>query len=742
MEIIETKKIQLKLGGLSCSFCASTLERAFRKKEGVKKATISLAHNEILVEYEPEKLTPNNIKNTIKQLGYTIRNSDKLKAFEEQEQEIKLKRSKLIFAAFFTAAALLIMSAMWLGFTQIWFVWIMIILSIATVFGPGLFILKMAFQSLRRGILNQHVLLECGAFSGLIGGTIGFFSKQFPGIEFFAVSVFITTYHILSDFTSLKVRTKASQSVNNLLKLQPSTAKVLRNDKEEEIPVEKLNINDLIRVRPGENIPVDGKVVEGSSSVDESIVTGESMPVEKKTGDEVIGGSINKSGTMIVKVTHLGEESFLQKVTHSIEEARALKPGIILLVDKILKYYVPGVLFFSGLSILIWTAGDFLFTGQIDIVRGIFAALAVFVMGYPCALGMATPLAMIYGGGKAAEKGILIRSSIAFQALKDAGVIVFDKTGTLTKGKPEVTDIIPVDGTDKNHIIIAAASAEYLSEHPLAEAIVNCADKNNLSLNRVKNFESHPGKGVKAFIEHDEILVGSLNFLESKNVKILDNIRQISEKMKENSKTVTGISENTKLIGIFAIADTIKEDAKDAIKELKNAGLEPIMITGDNKQTALSIAGQIGIEKVKAEVLPDKKLHKIRQLQGPDYKVIMVGDGINDAPALMQADVGIAIGTGTDIAIESADIIIMGNRLMSIPAVYYIGKSSYKKTVQNLTLAFIFNGVGVPLSVTGIVHPIWAMAAMVTSVSIVLINSFGISMFKSKKKRDCSRNSY
>ncbi|HDK35814.1 MAG TPA: heavy metal translocating P-type ATPase, partial [Bacteroidetes bacterium] len=580
------------------------------------------------------------------------------------------------------------------------------------------------------------VLLEFGAFSGLIGGTIGFFIEHFPGIEFFAVSIFIVTYHILSDFTSLKVRTKASQSVNNLLKLQPSTAKVLRNNKEEEIPVEELNISDLIRIRPGENIPVDGKVAEGSSSVDESIVTGESMPVEKQTGDEVIGGSMNKSGTMIVKVTHLGEEGFLQKVAHSIEEARALKPGIILLVDKILKYYVPGVLLFSGLSILIWTAGDFLLTGHIDIVRGIFAALAVFVMGYPCALGMATPLAMIYGGGKAAEKGIIIRSSIAFQALKDAKIIAFDKTGTITKGKPEVTDIIPADGVDKNHIIIAAASVEYLSEHPLAEAIVNYADKNNLSLSRAENFESYPGKGIKAFIGHNEILIGSLNFLETKSITISDNIRQISEKIEENSKTVTGVSENTKLIGIFAIADTIKEDAKDAIKELKNAGLEPIMITGDNKQTALSIAAQIGIEKVEAEVLPDKKLHKIRQLQNPDYKVIMVGDGINDAPALMQADVGIAIGTGTDIAIESADIIIMGDSLMSIPAVYHIGKNSYKKTVQNLTLAFIFNGVGVPLAVTGLVNPIWAMVAMVTSVSIVLINSFGISIFKSEKKHE------
>jgi len=334
----EIKTIQLKLGGLSCSFCASTLEKAFDKQVGVEKAKVSLAHNEILVEYLPDKINSHIIKDTIEKLGYIVRDANKLKAFEEEEQEIKQKRSKLFLSVSFTAIALLIMLAMWSGFMLSWFVWLMFALALATVFGPGLFILKMAFQSLRRGILNQHVLLEFGAFSGLAGGITGFFIKDFPGIEFFAVSVFITTYHILSDFTSLKVRTKASQAVKNLLKLQPSTANVIRNNIEKEIPVEELTINDLVRIRPGENIPVDGIVTEGISSVDESIVTGESMPVEKKTGNDVIGGSMNKSGTLLVKVTHLGEDSFLQKIAHSIEEARALKPGIILLVDKILKF--------------------------------------------------------------------------------------------------------------------------------------------------------------------------------------------------------------------------------------------------------------------------------------------------------------------------------------------------------------------------------------------------------------------
>lgn len=727
----QTKRFQAKLGGLSCSFCASTLEKAFDKKEGVKKAAVSLAHNEILVEYEPEKQTPDKIKKTIKELGYTVRDPNKVKAFEEQQAEIKQKKKKLFFAASLTCAALIIMILMWTGFFQAWMYLVMPALALITVFGPGFFILKMAYQSLRRGILNQHVLLELGAFSGLAGGFIGFFVPNFPIAEFFGVSVFITTYHILSDFTSLKVRTKASQAVQNLLKLQPDSANIVRDGKEEEIPVEELHKDDVIRIRPGDRIPVDGEVINGSSTVDESIVTGESMPVEKIIGSEVTGGSFNKQGTLLVKVTHLGDESFLQKVVHNIEEARALKPGIILLVDKILKYYVPGVLIFSGISILIWTVGDYFVTGHIDIVRGIFAALAVFVMGYPCALGMATPLAMIHGGGIAAQKGILIRSSVAFQALKDAKIIVFDKTGTITKGKPAVIDIIPFNNSSEDELIKIAASVEVPSEHPIGQAIVQYAQKNNLEIKETENFEALSGLGVKGSLNENEILVGSLNFLNENGISTGE-INDKAEELTNKAKTVLGISKNNKIIGLITIADEIKADAKETITRLKEMGLEPIMITGDNQKTAEQVAKQAGIEKVFAEVLPNKKLYNIRRLQSPKYKVIMVGDGINDAPALMQSDVGIAIGTGTDIAIESADVVIMGDKLSAVPELYFIGKNSYKKTVQNLSLAFFFNGIGIPLAVTGLISPVWAMIAMAASVSAVLINSFGLN-FEHKK---------
>ncbi len=728
----ETRKFQAQLGGLGCSFCASTLENAFAKKEGVTEAAVSLAHNEILVKYLPEQITTNDIRNTITGLGYSIRDANKLKAYEEDKQEVRQKRSKLLIAACFsTAGLLIIMLAMW--YTQPWLIGVEGVLALATVFGPGLFILDMAFQSIRRGIMNQHVLLEFGAFAGLIGGSIGLFIKGFPTIQFFGVSVFITAYHILSDFTSLKVRTKASQAVRNLLKLQPPMAKVIRNEGEYEIPVEDLRVNDLVRIRPGENIPADGEVVDGNSSVDESIITGESMPVEKKVGSEVIGGSINISGTLIEKVIHLGEESFLKKVANNIEEARAFKPGIIALVDKILRYYVPGILSFAGLGVLIWTLRDYIATGNVDIARGIFAALAVLVMGYPCALGMATPLAMIHGGGMAARKGILVRSSIAFQALKDARVIVFDKTGTVTTGKPEVNDIITLDGTNENDVIVNAASAEYPSEHPLAKAIVNYALGKKSSIQHVEEFQNYPGEGVEAKLNDNKIFVGSLNFLKDRDVLVSEEAKVISQKIKSNAKTVIGAAENIKLVGLISISDTIKSDAKEAVSKIKKLGLKPVMFTGDNKQTAAAIAKEVGIDDFKAELLPEQKLRELMKLQDHGRKVIMVGDGINDAPALMQSDVGVAIGTGTDIAIESADIVVMGSGLNSIPEIYQIGKNSYKKTVQNLTLAFLFNGIGVPLALTGLVPPVWAMAAMVASVSTVLVNSFGISGFMAKK---------
>ncbi|MFQ6066613.1 MAG: heavy metal translocating P-type ATPase, partial [bacterium] len=440
-EIKDISKFHAKIGGMSCSFCVETIKKAYGKQEGVEKVNVSLSHEEALITYNPSKISKGAIEKTLTDLGYTIRDPRRVKAFEEQEEELRLAKKHLLIAGTFTLISLIFMILMWSGIRLWWFRWPMLSLALATMFGPGWYIKKKAWQSLKRGILNQHTLLEFGAFSGLGGGFMGFFIRSFPLADFFAVSVFVTSYHILGGWVSLLVRTRASQAVQKLLDLQPKTANVIQNGKEIVKEIEELKINDLVRVRPGERIPIDGITIKGYTTVDESVVTGESIPVEKNTGDAVIGGSINLSGSIEIKVNKVGEETFLQQVIKRVEEARALKPSILIIVDKLLQYYVPGVLIIAASAFLFWTVGSFFLFDAWNTTRAIFAALAVLVMGYPCALGMAMPLALIRGGGKAAEKGILMRSGEAFQAFPQIKKIVLDKTGTITKGKPEVVEI-------------------------------------------------------------------------------------------------------------------------------------------------------------------------------------------------------------------------------------------------------------------------------------------------------------
>lgn len=722
-----TERLQIKIGGMSCSFCAASITKALSRMEGVHEASVNLAHEEGLITYDPTKLTPTQLKETLLDLGYTVRDARQVRTFEEEEAELRRERNNLLLAGGFSAVAVGVMLLMWLDLvpTSAWpyLLWLMPTLALATVFGPGWHILTMAWASLRRRILNHHVLLEIGAFAGLFGGFLGYIFNAFPIPDFFGVAIFITTYHLLSGYVSLRVRTRSSQAVRKLLALVPPTARVVRDGSEQEVPIEQVQPGDLVRVRPGESIPVDGEVVAGASGVDQSLVTGESIPEEKAPGDAIICGSINQTGTLLVRVTKVGEESFLQQVARQVEQARALKPRILVLVDRILQVYVPGVLGFAGAALLIWTLGAWLVTGSPDWTRAIFAALAVLVMGYPCALGMATPLAMIRGGGMAAERGILMRSAEAFQVLKDVKKVVLDKTGTITRGEPAVVEVMALAGYDEREALRLAAAAEDASEHPLGRAVVAAAEAQHVTIPTATDFQAAAGKGVTANIEGHQVAVGSPRFIEEK-VGALGLARQQVEAMQEAGHTVTVLAIDGKVAALLAIADQLKADAREAVERLRAAGLSPVMLTGDNGRTARAIAQQVGITEYHAEMLPQDKAAAVRQLQQQGHRVAMVGDGINDAPALMQADVGIAIGAGTDIAIESADVVLLGERLGAVVDAYHIGKSSYRKTVQNLALAFAFNGIGVPLAASGLVHPVWAMIAMVASVTTVLTNSF------------------
>jgi Cu+-exporting ATPase len=729
-----TENVQIKIGGMSCSFCAESIRKAIGRDRGVEEVHVSIAHEEALVRYHPDQISETQIHDTLRGLGYTVRDPRKVQSFEEQEAIMRHERNNLLTAAFFATVLFLAMSAMWLDLwmMETWHIYTAFAVATYVFFWTGRHILRMAWGAARRGITNQHVLLTAGAIGGYIGGILGspipftnwngFYG--FPPVDFYGVVVFLTAYHLLSGFVSLKVRTRASQSVRKLLDMQPPTARVVRDGREEEIAIEEVQVGDLVRIRPGEKVPVDGEVAEGRSAVDAALVTGEPIPEEKEPGDEVIGGSVNQTGTLLVRVTRVGEESFLRQVARHVEEAKALKPGIIELVDRVLKYYVPVVLTLSLGAYLFWVGVPLLLGGGPLYSRAIYAAVTVLVMGYPCALGMATPLALIRGGGMAAERGILMRSGEAFQILKDIRVLVLDKTGTITQGEPRVMEVIPLGDYAREEVFHYAASAEGPSEHPLARAIVECAEEEEIELSAAEDFDAITGGGIEATVDARRVLIGAPKLLSERGVSITQ-AEEVLAREEAKGRTAVLLAIGGELAGVIAIADALKPDAKEAIAAIKELGIRPVMLTGDAERTAHAVASEVGIEEVRARVLPQEKAERVRELQREGARVAFVGDGINDAPALMQADVGIAIGAGTDIAIESSDVILIGERLSAVVDAYHIGKKSYSKTVQNLVFAFTFNAIGVPLATTGIVHPVWAMIAMAASVTAVLLNSFG-----------------
>ena len=766
------RKVRARIGGLHCSLCTGTIERALGRMPGVDKVAVSLTHEQALVEYDPAVARPEQFLQTLRDIGYTISDPRKLRPYEEEERELVHEARRFVFAVVLSVASIPIIAdpaVGWIGFlpalvclslgafvflvlrsTGFWIAtasaaglavmsltllylnlhgylmkaapWLTGALALVLVFGVGRHILYMAVQALRRGILNQHVLLEIGAFAGIAGGVIGLVLNRpdYPTAPFFAVSVMVGTYHIFSEWLSLIVKTRSSQAVKRLLDLQPETARVVRKGSEIELPIEEVRIGDLVRIRPGERLPADGNVIRGRSGVDQSLVTGESMPIEKAEGDTVIGGSINGTGTLLVEATAIGEGSFLAQVIRHVEDARALKPGILHLVDRVLRIYTPIVLVIAALAVIGWLVGSWFASGHLDIERAVFAGLSVLVMGYPCAVGISAPLSIVRGAGQAAENGILMRTGEAFQGVRLVSKIVLDKTGTLTKGRPVVREI-EAAGASEQELLAIATAAEASSEHPLAQAVLKSAFDRGVTPPEVETFEAIPGKGVVARIGGQEILVGNPRLLAERGVNLI-NLRQRIEALEATGRTVIGVARDGGALGIIALGDTIRPDANRAITSLLKVGVTPVLVTGDNERAALWVARELGIEEVHAAILPQDKAAIVRRLQ-TDARVAMVGDGINDAPALMQADVGIAMGGGTDIAIESADIIILSNRLDALPVAREISRRSYGKMVQNVTLAFLFNGIGIPVAATGLIYPVWAMVAMAVSVTAIFVNS-------------------
>lgn len=765
-------RIRARIAGMHCSLCTGTIEKALARHKGVEKVAVSLTHEQALVEYDPALVQPQALLQTLRQMGYAISDPRKLQPFEEQERQLVQEGRRFLLATLFSLGSLTLIARpgdFWyavleafvalcllafvflvlrasglaravagtsgaLAFVLVlhWLkqtghlagldAWLAAVLAISVVFILARHILAMAWQSARRGIVNQHVLLEAAAFAGLGGGVYGLAAggPDFPTAPFFCVAVMVCNYHIFSEWLSLIVKTRSSQAVRRLLALQPDTACVLRDGRETESAIEKVSVGDMVRVRPGERIPVDGTVAEGRSAVDQSLVTGEPMPVERATGDAVIGGSLNGFGTLVVRVTTIGEASFLQRVAREVEDARALKPGMLHLVDQVLTIYAPVVLTLALAAALGWLILPVLAGGASDIERAVFAGLTVLVMGYPCALGISAPLSIVRGAGEAAERGILMRTGEAFQGFRLATDVVFDKTGTLTEGRPALREIEALAGSE-DELLGVAAAAEAASEHPLAKAVLDAALERGIAPPSLEEFEAVPGRGVRGMLAGAEILAGNTRFLEESGLP-LGALASRVRALEEAGRTVILVARAKRLIGLLAFGDALRPEAAKVVSALRDAGVRTLVVSGDNAAASRRIASMAGIDEVHAGLLPQDKAALIRRLQAAG-KIAMIGDGINDAPALMQANVGIAMGSGTDIAIDSADIIILNNRLEAVLDAREISRWSYRKMVQNVCLAILFNGIGVPLAATGLVYPIWAMAAMATSVTLIFFNS-------------------
>lgn len=737
----------LKIEGMSCAACAKAVERAAKKLDGILEANVNYAAEKLVVNYEPSKVKISDIKQAIEKAGYkaieeeTVADKDK----EKKEQERELLWKKFILSAIFTIPLLYISMGHMMGMplpefispktNPITFALTQLILTLPVVIAGNKFY-TVGFKALFRKSPNMDSLIAIGTSAAFLYGVFATIkitkgAHEYAHDLYFESAAVIITLIMLGKYLESVSKGKTSEAIKKLMGLAPKTATIIRNEKEIQLPIEDVVVGDIIVVKPGEKMPVDGEVLEGTTSVDESMLTGESIPVEKNVGDKIIGASINKNGTIKYKATKVGKDTALAQIIKLVEDAQGSKAPIAKLADIIAGYFVPTVITLAVLSGLAWY-----FLGGETMLFSLTIFISVLVIACPCALGLATPTAIMVGTGKGAQHGVLIKSGEALETAHKIKTIVFDKTGTITEGKPKVTDTVVVSGITEDELLQLAASAEKGSEHPLGEAIVKNAEEKGLELKKLDFFKAIPGHGIEVRIDEKDILLGNKKLMADNEIS-LENLAQASNQLAAEGKTPMYIAIDHKIAGIIAVADTVKENSKKAIEKLHDMGLEVAMITGDNKRTAEAIAKQVGIDRVLAEVLPQDKANEVKKLQDEGKIVAMVGDGINDAPALAQADIGIAIGSGTDVAMESADIVLMRSDLMDVPAAIQLSKSTITNIKQNLFWAFGYNIIGIPVAM-GVLHlfggpllnPMIAGAAMSLSSVSVVTNALRLKRFK------------
>ena len=713
------EKLKLEVSGISDASDAQTLENILTKKEGIRFSSVNFGTGQIFLEYNPALLSLSEIRKQITDYGFQILNED----ISDSVEDIEAKKTRHLFflGVIFSIPVILsgeisrdFLSFPFAGITE--GAYISFACASIVQFGIGWRFYVGAFKITKMKSANMDTLIVLGTTTAYIFSAVNTFPIPIWENIHYMASVMIITFILLGKYLENKTKKKASSVIRKMLELQPKTARIKKGENQEETPIDLIQQGDTVIVKPGEKIPVDSTVIEGTSAVDESLVTGESFPVTKKRGDKVIGGTINREGVLVLKTLRVGRDTFLSQVVNLVEEAMGQKPPMQRLVDKIAGYFSFIVIAVAITSFFSW----YFFGAPGLIMSAIIPTVAILVVACPCALGLATPTAVMVGMGKATQNGVIFKGGQGLELLGKIQTIVFDKTGTLTQGKPEISDIIPVGNKiDSTELLRITAIAEKNSEHPLSKAVIKKAKQEEIKISDPDKFEAIPGGGVRITTENNSVIVGNLSLFEREKIDFKETTHEIT-KLQEQGKTVSIIVVNNKVQGIISFLDMPKQDSKETVSMLKKMGIEVIMLTGDNEKTAKTIGQKLGIDKIISNVLPSQKIEEIKKIQNQGKKVAMVGDGINDAPAITQSDVGIAIGRGTDIALESGMIILVRDSLKDIVTAIEISKKTINKIKQNLFYSFIYNTVLIPVAGVGLLYPALAGLAMAaSSISVV-----------------------
>ncbi|HFU6607971.1 heavy metal translocating P-type ATPase [Bacillus cereus group sp. TH43LC] len=736
---IVSDKAEFTVSGMTCAACANRVEKRLNKLEGVNGATVNFALESATVDFNPDEINVNEMKSAITKLGYKleVKSDEQDESTDHRLQEIERQKKKFIIS-FILSFPLLWAMVSHFSFTSFIYLpdmlmnpWVQLALATPVQFIIGGQFYVGAYKALRNKSANMDVLVALGTSAAYFYSV--YLSVQSIGSSehmtdlYFETSAVLITLIILGKLFEAKAKGRSSEAIKKLMGLQAKTATVVRDGTEMKILIEEVVAGDIVYVKPGEKIPVDGEIVEGKSAIDESMLTGESIPVDKTIGDVVIGSTMNKNGFLKVKATKVGRDTALAQIIKVVEEAQGSKAPIQRVADQISGIFVPVVVVIAIITFAVWmifvTPGDF--GGALE------KMIAVLVIACPCALGLATPTSIMAGSGRSAEYGILFKGGEHLEATHRLDTVILDKTGTVTNGKPVLTDVIVADGFNEEEILRLVGAAEKNSEHPLAEAIVEGIKEKKIDIPSSETFEAIPGFGIESVVEGKQLLIGTRRLMKKFNIDI-EEVSKSMEELEREGKTAMLIAINKEYAGIVAVADTVKDTSKAAITRLKKMGLDVVMITGDNTQTAQAIAGQVGIEHVIAEVLPEGKAEEVKKLQAQGKKVAMVGDGINDAPALATADIGMAIGTGTDVAMEAADITLIRGDLNSIADAIFMSKMTIRNIKQNLFWALAYNGLGIPIAALGFLAPWVAGAAMAFSSVSVVLNALRLQRVKLK----------